>query len=214
MSNKVFIITGVLVLLFLFSNQSAYAQTDEHKFEVGAHFTVINLTDFRQRVLPGFQSGDATIKGIGGRIGYNFMENFALDAEGNFFPETAFGNDEIGQKTQGFIGLKAGTRSKRIGIFAKARPGVMWFGEFSSRGDCRRTSFGSVCGVSHQKDFALDLGGIIELYPSKRTIVRLDLGDTIVRFKEENSGTFINPITVPADTTHNFQASIGFGYRF
>ncbi len=130
------------------------------------------------------------------------------------FPEAHFYNDEIGQKMQGFIGLKAGVRNKKAGIFAKARPGVMWFGEFQSRGGCVGTSFGTSCGVSHQKDFAVDLGAVVELYPTERLIVRLDAGDTIIWFPDQVRGGLIGPVFVPAATKNNFQISFGVGWRF
>ena len=78
--------------------------------------------------------GSNTVSGLGGRFAYNFSKHLALDAEANFFPEAHLLNEEFGQKMQGFAGIKAGVRKKRVGVFAKARPGVMWFGEFSSRG--------------------------------------------------------------------------------
>lgn len=34
--------------------------------------------------------------------------------------------------------------------------------------------------------FAVDLGGVVEWYPSKNTIVRFDAGDTIIRFGRRN----------------------------
>lgn len=73
--------------------------------------------------------------------------------------------------------------------------------------------------------FAVDLGGVAEWYPSKNTIVRFDGGDTIIRFSERRVPAFavtaagagpIRPVTVPiaTETEHNFQASVGIGYRF
>jgi hypothetical protein len=194
--------------------QQANAQVDDHKFEAGVLFTSITLENFRERVLPGFSKGNSTVRGIGGRFAVNFTKHLALDTEGTFFPETRFGNSEFGQKLQGFAGIKAGVRNKRVGVFAKARPGVMWFGEFSSLGSCQRTSFGSTCGVAHEKDFALDLGGVVEFYPFERAIIRVDAGDTIVRLKAKRFGSFSNLTDVPAATTNNFQATIGFGWRF
>ena len=191
------------------------AQIDEHKAEVGALYTVISLTDFQARLFPMVGRGSNTVSGLGGRFGYNFNKYFALDAEANFFPEAHLLNEEFGQKTQGFIGLKAGVRKKRVGVFAKARPGVMWFGEFSSRGSCTSTSSGSVCGVSHEKDFAMDVGGVFEFYPVDRFIMRADVGDTIVRYSSGTLGTFSGPsILVPAATKHNLQISLGVGWSF
>jgi Outer membrane protein beta-barrel domain len=192
----------------------AQAQIDEYKMEVGALFTSVNLSDFKDRTSPTFESGDSTIKGVGARFAYNFNQNFAIDAEGTFFPSNHFGNDEIGQKMQGFVGLKAGVRNKWAGVFAKARPGVMWFGEFPSRGSCSGTTFGRVCGVSHEKDFAMDVGAIFEFYPSERLIVRADVGDTIIRYSEQVRGTLTIPVLVGAETKNNFQISLGVGWRF
>ncbi len=158
----------LVVFCFCAGSVVVNAQLSERKFEVGVVFTSITLDNFKARALPGIATGDSTIRGLGGRFAYNFTDNIAVDAEGSFFPETHFGNEEFGQKTQGFIGMKAGVRKKRIVAFAKARPGVMWFGEFPSRGTCTRTTFGSSCSVSHEKDFALDLGGIFEFYPAER----------------------------------------------
>jgi hypothetical protein len=193
---------------------SAQAQIDEEKFEIGAVFTSITLSDFRSRSQPGFATGDATVRGLGGRLAYNFTDYLAIDGEASFFPETKFGNDEFAQKMQGFVGVKAGVRRERVGVFAKARPGVMWFGEFSSRGGCSTTGFGRVCGVSHEKDFALDLGGVVEFYPSTRSIIRFDVGDTLIRYPERRLGTIGTPVILNGGVKNNFQWSVGVGWRF
>jgi len=204
----------VLVVCLTISKQSVNAQTDEHKAEVGGLFTVITLTDFQSRFFPGTGQGSNTVSGVGGRFGYYVHKNVAVDAEINFFPEAHLSNEEVGQKMQGFVGVKAGVRKQRVGIFAKARPGVMWFGEFSSPGSCSSTTFGSVCGVSHQKDFALDLGGVFEYYPTDRLIVRFDAGDTIIRYPEVQTRLGTIPVLVPAATKNNLQISLGVGWRF
>ncbi len=192
----------------------AGAQVSRRKFEAGAVFTSVTLSDFKARTMQGVTTGDSTVKGLGGRLAYNFTKNISLDTEGSFFPETHFGNEEFGQKTQGFIGVKAGVRNKWVGGFAKARPGVMWFGDFSSQGTCTGFTFGSSCTVSHEKDFAMDLGGVVEFYPTERTIIRADVGDTIIRYPQHTFGLFNNPSVVRAATKNNFQVSVGFGWRF
>ena len=208
----------VCLFLVFFSmcaiTRKVYGQVNERKAEVGVLFTSITLDNFKARSLPGIASGDSTVKGLGGRIGYNFTNHLALDGEGSFFPETHLGNEEFGQKMQGFIGVKAGTRNKWAGVFAKARPGVMWFGEFSSRGSCSSSTFGSTCGVAHEKDFAMDLGGVVEFYPSERAIIRADVGDTIIRYPARTLGFFSSPGILAAETKNNFQVSVGFGWRF
>lgn len=204
MSPRIFF---ALLLAVLLAPAAARAQAgdgpdvDEHKAEVGVLYTGINLDGFGE-----------TVNGLGGRFGYNFNKHLALDSEFSFFPETRLGNRQLGQKTQGFIGVKAGARSRYVGVFAKARPGVMFIGEVTSGLNCNGTSFGRTCRPSHN-NFALDAGGVLELYPSARAIVRLDAGDTIVRIREARGGV-LSGGTATSDTTHNFQFSIGFGYRF
>lgn len=206
-------IVVVAIMVCLAAGREVSAQIDEHKFEVGGFFTNITLTDFQARTSPGSLTiVDKSVSGIGGRLAYNLTNNVAVDAEASFFPRNHLFNGELGQKTQAFIGLKAGWRNKRVGAFAKARPGVMWFGEFPARGSCTSTSFGSVCGVSHEKDFAMDLGAVFELYPAERALVRLDIGDTIIRYQEQPSGPGF--VGLPAATKNNLQVSIGFGWRF
>ena len=190
------------------------AQVTDRKFEVGGVFTSITLDDFKERVSPGFATGDSTVNGIGGRLAYNINENFAIDGEASFFPSDHFGNKEVGQKTQAFLGVKAGVRNKWVGAFAKARPGAMWFGEITSRGGCSPTPLGSICGVDHETDFALDLGGVVEFYPAERAIIRVDVGNTLVRYQDRPPGIFGNPIGTDGGFKSNFQVSLGFGWRF
>ncbi len=59
----------------------------------------------------------------------------------------------------------------------------------------------------------VDVGGVVELYPSRKAVVRVDMGDTIVRYGEESLDGAQSPIVV-ASTRHNFQFSVGVGYRF
>ncbi len=209
MLKKTLFIAIAFILPLLFGNADARAQTDEHKIEVGALFTSLRLDNFPSRA--SLENENVTVNGLGARIGYNFTENFALDVEANFFPETHFGNNQLGQKTQGFIGVKAGKHFERFGLFAKARPGVMFIGEFTSSLDCSAVRNGTVCRPNHN-NFAFDAGVVAEFYPTKRAIIRLDLGDTIIRLKQSGGLLFSAPATT--NTTNNFQASIGFGYRF
>ena len=68
--------------------------------------------------------------------------------------------------------------------------------------------------MAHDKNFALDLGGVVEFYPAKRAIIRVDAGDTLVHYQDRVFGTFSNPILVNGGFKSNFQVSVGFGWRF
>lgn len=189
--------------LLMLAPQAARAQTDEHRFEVGAVFTAV-----------GAESLEGASKGLGARFAYNLNEHFAVDAETAFFPSDEFGNNLVGQNAQGFVGLKAGARSKYVGLFAKARPGVMFVGGSTAGFDCERGGGLSRACRPERSHLALDAGVVAEFYPSSRTIVRLDLGDTIVRLRRAGRNVFDGTQVNSTDITHNFQASVGFGYRF
>lgn len=182
-------ITGLLLILFLFS-LSSFAQTDTHQIEVGGFVTTVNLRD---------SVGEGPV-GVGGRFAYNFTDNIALDSEIAYFPQNPSGN--FGE-TEALVGIKAGVRREKFGAFAKVRPGIIHFG-----GDDFKVRYGS------QSNFALDVGSVLEYYPTERTIVRFDLGDTIIPFGDQTLNSVTPPFTITPETTHNIQVSFGVGFRF
>ncbi len=130
---------------------------------------------------------------------------------------------------QGLFGAKVGKRFGTVGLFAKARPGFVRFskGDYQPVGGCTAI-FPPPIGCfepTAKTNFAFDIGGVVEWYPSKHTIVRLDAGDTIIHFGNRNVAALDVPaggvgptrlvvIPVAADTTQNFQGSLGIGWRF
>jgi len=227
----------VLVLFFAFAAVSASAQSDDQKFEVGGHFSIfpvssrsISVTTLPCIVAPCPTTIVTTHNrvanyGFGGRLGYRLSEYFTLEGEGNYFPRDSVLDG--GRKTQVFLGVKAGKRFEHVGVFAKARPGLVHYsrGDYQFAGACIAV-FPQPIGCyqpSGTTSFAADVGGVFEYYPSKRTIIRFDAGDTIVRLAPRNVVAFqTNPptifslvvVSVPKSTEHKFQSSIGFGFRF
>ena len=168
----------------------------------------------------------ATEFGFGARVGYRLDRHFTVEAEGNFFPREAALTDNDGftggRKTQVLFGAKVGRHFERVGLFVKARPGYVHFSE----GDLRQAGacvavFPPPLGCFERRgrtDFAFDLGGVVELYPSARTLLRFDAGDTLLWAREHNvpvrTASADLVVTTPSRTTHNFQGSVGFGFRF
>ena len=222
----------------------AYAQADESlKVELGGQFSVLNVSNGRAsvtRVLPclippcpivtSTSEGRQTEPGFGARLGYHLTENFALEAEGNFFPrERELGG---GRKSQALFGLKAGKRFEQVGLFVKARPGFVHFsaGDLQPRRDVACIAVvpppAGCFEATGRTDFAFDVGGVFEYYPSRRTLIRFDAGDTIIRMGEHRvpipigsapgSGAPVPAVVglAPSETSHNFQGSVGFGIRF
>jgi hypothetical protein len=215
------ILLFTITILFLFAGSKAQAQADAPpKFEVGAQFSSLSINDgFRTRTEPGF----------GGRFTFNLTDNFALEAEGNFFPH----NDRSdafrtgGRAVEGLFGVKIGKRYKKFGFFGKARPGFISFSqgltEFTVVGQTGNPFTDIAVRVKRLTHFAADIGGVLEFYPSRHLVTRFDIGDTIIHqgqttittLTTTSGGTFAPlPLTFPTDTTHNFQFSAGVGFRF
>ena len=203
----------------LTTGDGAGAQAGERKFEVGAQFTAIRIDNDPIAIAV---SERRTEPGFGGRLAYNLSRHVALEAEANFFPRDYRGfltPLSGGRITQGLFGVKAGVHKERFGVFGKARPGfVRYDGSVENvrfpdgSGPNPRDPFGFEYGSTTH--LALDVGGVVEYYPSRRTILRLDLGDTVVRYAgipvfDSNRG-LINV----TEYQHNVQAGVGFGFRF
>jgi hypothetical protein len=215
------ILAASILLLLIGSHRAVLAQDNElQKFEVGVHFTSLSIdNNFDTRSGPG----------VGGRFTYNLTDSLALEAEGDFFPkQNQFSSFRTGGRaTQGLFGVKFGKRYKRFGLFAKARPGFISFSqglfEFVPVTQTVDPSAQLTIRTERLTHFAADIGGVVEFYPSRRIFTRIDAGDTIIRYGQSTfnslsvdaNNQFVKaPITVPGDTTHNFQFSAGVGFRF
>jgi hypothetical protein len=206
-----------LVLLLLASAAGASAQEkDAPKLEIGVQYSSLSID------LPGF-GGTEHAPGVGARVTYNLNDYFAVEAEGNIFPTvTRTDYTTGGDPLQAQFGVKAGKRWKRFGLFAKARPGFVSFAETLTP---LPVVSGSATTFTYDRErkthFSTDVGGVLEFYPSRRMLVRFDVGDTIIRYGEHRelqfdpAGTgarFIGPSR--SEIKHNFQFTAGVGFRF
>lgn len=191
----------------------AVAQSTKDKIEIGVQST--SLTLFHPDV-----PADDTQAGIGGRVTYNFNRSIAAEAEINFFPQKQIILTANGSAIQAQFGVKIGKRFEKFGIFGKLRPGFL---SVNSVGSLVPTP-GSQGGVTspnftieRRAFFTLDAGGVLELYPSRRTVVRFEAGDTAIRHPARfGIISFLDPTVVlirPAKFTHNFQFTAGVGFR-
>ena len=205
---------AAIVLLFAVAGgvRAASAQPASERFEVAANLNLLRLSDF-----------DATNAGIGGRVSYDLTRLVSLEGEVAFFPNdrivlpqsfTTVGPFRVAnerRRTDALFGLKVGSRIDRFGLFAKVRPGVT---RLIDRGSgCE----GPGCAVIlmlrarnvYRTEFALDLGGGVELYPTARTVARFELGDTMIRHRSAAP-----PCPASQCTSHNLSSRLGIGYRF
>src|SRR5262245_62380781 len=86
-------------------------------------------------------------------------------------------------------------RSEKASIFGKIRPVFLHFGE-------NTLDIPFAPSIPTTTEFALDVGGVFEVYPTRRVAFRFDVGDTIVR-----SGAWAFP-------SNNLQTPTASGFRF
>lgn len=194
-------------LFLLLNEQRTLAQSETPKIEIGIHSAALRLGFF-----------DSVSPGVGGRVTYNFAGNTAFEGEVNYFPEEGYSGGT--RRIQALFGLKTGLRFDKAGIFGKIRPGLIHTNQLQVQNyPC---SFGGIgqapppppCVYAREgrSSFALDLGAVAEFYPSRRTVVRFDIGDTIIRNRASSFG--IGGFAPVSFTTHNFQFNAGVGFRF
>jgi hypothetical protein len=185
-----------------------FGQSDPPKFEAGGQYVFMHHSSF-----------DQSNSGLGGRFGYNITRYLAAESEFDFFPQKRLVLNAIdsrfqryydSQRWEGLFGVKAGIRGHHIGIFGKARPGFFYVSPGKQYLDPLVLFFRPPEEAQSQLRFAMDLGGIVEIYASKRSFVRIDLGDTMINFKRSPWGD----VSQKDFLSHNLQLNVGLGFRF
>src|SRR5690606_21779365 len=121
-----------------------------------------------------------------------------------------------GEKTQVLFGAKYGIRKKKFGVFGKVRPGFIHFNAFPHIDNVFKIylptgELDDMLILSSEKPatfFNVDVGGVFEYYMTKNTMIRFDIGDTIIRYNKQEPKEFN-----PTFTRHNLQMDLGFGFR-
>jgi hypothetical protein len=213
-------LTVLLLFCLCFAAAGQEPQSDKEKpakIEVGIHFSALNIGSLDQFFLNEDHVSEA---GAGIRAGYNLTRYLALEGEINYFPNENLARfDRGGNLTQGQFGVKVGKRFNKFGIFAKARPGFLNFSRvLTQTGTQSFTSGGQtftfpVFEIKRRNFFSLDVGGVVEFYPSRRVLVRFDVGDTMVH-KPDIPPLAPNAPELSGGIKHQLQFSSGIAYRF
>jgi hypothetical protein len=206
-------------------DQQQQQSKEPAKIELGIHFSSIQLGP---QVDPSFDFQDRSRSdtGIGVRFGYNLNKHVAVEAEGNFFPQRNFfpALNSGGSLAQGQFGVKAGKRFERFGLFAKARPGFVTFGDiltqtgsvtFPFQGNGPIVTF-PILERRRRNFFSMDVGAVVELYPSRGVLVRFDLGDTMINYGDTPVVPSVLQLKSPRldPLAHKFQFSAGIAFRY
>lgn len=202
--------TLIILLITLITFASvAVAQSKKDKIEIGVQTT--SLTVFHPDI-----AFDETRGGIGGRVAYNFNRSIAAEAEINFFPQKQLIFTSDGRTIQAQFGVKVGKRFEKFGVFGKVRPGFLSVDRVISFVPGSQGFPPNNIKIERETFFTTDFGGVLELYPSRRMVVRFDAGDTVIRHPARfGQFDFGNPVVLirPAKYKNNFQFTAGVAFR-
>jgi hypothetical protein len=147
------------------------------------------------------------LSGTGFNFDYNFTRGIAFDSTMNFMP----GQQGSKAVLEGLFGLKMGARFQKVGVFGKVRPGFIYYQDAMQGG-------GNMTPNSLTR-FATDLGGVFEYYPKENSILRFDVGTTVVRYLSDHPDPKEYPLGSSLSTQYwvtqgNLQVSTSYTYRF
>lgn len=176
-----------------------------HRWEIGTQYNNISLP-----ALSSTCSGAACRKnfsGLGFNFDYNLTRGLGFDSTLTFIP----GQQGAKSMMEGLFGVKMGERWQHWGLFGKIRPGFIHY-ESAIPG-------GGVTSPDSLTRFAADFGGIAEVYPSRNSTLRFEVGTTLVRYLTNHSDPRISELGSLLSnqyivTQGNFQISTGYVYRF
>ncbi len=173
-------------------------------WEIGTQYTNISLPVVNQNCLGCRQN----FSGVGFNFVWNPTRIFGLDNSFNILP----GQGGARPMAEGLFGARMGKRWQNWGVFAKVRPGFIYYEDAVQQlGDAK---------TSELTRFATDFGAVAEIYPNRNSTFRFDVGTTLVRYLTDRTNTVTvshfgsllsDDIIV---TQGNFQMSTAYVYRF
>jgi len=174
-------------------------------WEIGAQYSNISLP-----VVSSTCSEVAcrtNLSAVGFNFDYNFTRGVGFDSTLNFVP----GQQGSKPMIEGLFGVRMGMRFDKFGVFAKVRPGLIYYeNAFPIQGETATASF---------TRFATDVGGIVEYYPERNSTLRFDVGTTLVRYLTNHPDPHLYELGSVLSTQYivtqgNFQVATSYVYRF
>ena len=189
---------------------------NEHESNVPGNWDVGPLFSTLTISREGLENNVRTEPGLGGYGSYRLYGPFYLDGDLLYFPTgtSSSGPHDGGTILEGLLGIKGGIRRNRFGIFGKVHPGFNSYSQ-ALTGITNLNTTSLTYTYARSTNFVLDLGGIVEFYPTERSTLRIEVGDTHILFntRDVNVGGTIE--TFPGGgLQHSIQLIVGYGWRF
>lgn len=147
-----------------------------------------------------------TATGIGLDLDYRLTRLIYMDSEFNYFPGTS-GRSAM---EEGLLGVKIGHTARTWGIFTGVRPGFLHYE--------KALVPGTTDNYESTTRFALDLGGSVEYYASRRSTFRFNLGTTFIHYLTGRPDPKQPPVSVLSQDFYamqgSFRATTGYLFRF
>jgi hypothetical protein len=160
---------------------------------------------------------DARDAGVGGRIGWRPTARVGLEAELNLYPRGFPDPQPFSRaRVEGLFGVTSGVAFGRIRPFARLRTGFVDVRESVEPFACIRIYPPPLaCALASGRTlFALDAGGGAEVALTRRTFVRVDVGDRLVRYPGPVFEFDPRRIRERPFVGHDFRLASGAGLRF
>jgi hypothetical protein len=175
------------------------------RFELGGQITSATSSQF-----------DETDIGLGGRFSWNPVALLGLESEVNFYPSDFPDRGPFSRgRVEGLFGATVGPRVGPLRPFAKVRSGFL---------NVERASRPFACILIFPPPLScqlgggrtlleFDLGGGLELFPTRGAFARVEIGDGILKYP---GPVLDSKRVVRSDSffSHNFRFAAGAGLRF
>lgn len=203
-------------LSFAVAYRPGESRENEREESVSGRLDLGPLCSTLISVREGALNGVGTDLGLGGYLSYRIWGVFYFDSDLLFFPQSRSigGVHDGGEIFQGLFGVKGGIRRNHVGFFGKIRPG---FNSYSQAVTSVTGPTGNTQTFTYGRstNLALDLGGIVEIYPSERSTLRLEAGDTHIFYGTRTGNVNGVPTNYPGGgLKHSIEFIVGYGWRF
>lgn len=176
------------------------------RWEIGVQYSNLSLPVLSSQCTEN-KACRQSFSGTGFNFDYNLTRGIAFDSTMNFIPVQQGSKPMI----EGLFGVRMGMHFDKFGVFGKVRPGFIYYESAMPGG-------GNMTPNSLTR-FATDLGGVFEYYPQRNSILRVDVGTTVVRYLSDHPDPTPYPLGSYLSTQYwvtqgNLQIATSYTFRF